>query len=356
MNPHLRQHFARLYPGAEILEIVPLAPDTGATASATEKASGYGLPVRVVLRDAQGVRRELVWRTASANEFGHDRRADRVAGIVQSFEDFAHTPKHVAPIDIGFIAEDRTLRSIRDAGEPYLVTRFARGTIYADDLRRIATSRRATDLDLLRLAKLAGYLADLHIPIHDGAMRYRRAIRDLVGTGEGIYGIIDGYPSDFPSGRLRAIEEQCAAWRWRLRARHERLTRTHGDFHPFNIVFEGTTPTMLDASRGCCGDPADDLTAMAINFLLFAIDDPPAWPQGLGVLWRRWWNDYLVLRRDVDLLSVAPPFFAWRTLVVCNPKFYPNLSTRGRDRLLAMAEEALAAHALDPGEAEELFR
>jgi hypothetical protein len=355
MTAQLRQHVANLFPGAEIVSIEPLAPDGGATAGATEKAAGYGLPVRVTIVESSGHRLELVWRTVSANEFGHDRRADRVAEIVQSYDDFAATPAHVAAIDLGFIAADESLRSIRDAGEPYLITTFAPGTIYASDLRRIAAERALRDHDLARLEALARYLAGLHVAIPGGAVRYRRAIRDLVGSGEGIYGIVDGYPADFPTSRLRAIEEQCAAWRWRLRDWHHRLTRTHGDFHPFNIVFDGDTPAMLDASRGGCGDPADDLTAMAVNFLLFAVDAPDAWPHGLGVLWRHWWADYLAMRDDPELLATAPPFFAWRTLVVCNPRFYPKLSPRSRDKLLGFAEDLLAAHALDPVWAEELF-
>jgi hypothetical protein len=356
MPVDLRCYFERLYPGDQIVAIEPLAPDSGATAAATEKVAGYGVPVRISLVNASGQRRELVWRTASANEFGHDRRSDRVAGIVQSYEDFAATPGHIAAIDLGFVGKDGTLYSVRDAGEPYLITSFATGSIYASDLRRIAASRAVSELDLARIEALARYLAELHVPISDGAVRYRRAIRDLIGSGEGIYGIIDGYPEGLASERLRAIEGQCASWRWRLRGRDHRLVRTHGDFHPFNIVFDGARPTMLDASRGGCGDPADDLTAMAVNFLLFAIDDPAAWPRALGVLWHRWWADYLSLRDDPALLEVAPPFFAWRVLVVCNPRFYPNLSPAGRDKLLGFAEDVLAAHELDPMWAEELFR
>lgn len=352
----LREHLAQLFPGGELLELEPLAPDTGASAGATEKAAGYGLPVRVALVDSAGRRRQLVWRTVAANEFGHDRRADRVAGIVQAYDDFAATPGHVQALDLGFVTAASGLRSLRDAGEPYLLTEFAPGTIYAEDLRRIA-ARHVTELiDLQRLEALARALAGLHVPIGGGAQRYRRAIRDLIGSGEGIFGIVDGYPDGFPLERLRGIEERCAGWRWRLRDRHDRLTRTHGDFHPFNIVFDGTRPALLDASRGGCGDPADDLTALAVNFLLFAIEEPAAWPRGLGVLWRRWWADYFALRDDAELLAVAPPFLAWRTLVVCNPRFYPHLSDAGRDKLLGFAEDVLACHALEPAWAEELFR
>lgn len=355
---NLRAHFSRLFPDEEIVSIEPLAPDTGATAGATEKAAGYGLPVRVVL--ARGTqRRELVWRTASANPFGHDRRADRAAGIVQSFEDFSHMPQHVAPIDVGFVGNSGELVSLRDCGEPYLVTGFVPGTIYANDLRALAAREHASDRDLRRVDVLARYLAELHTPLPDGALRYTRAIRDLVGSGEGIYGIVDGYPANVPGAdvdRLCAIEERCAKWRWRLRGRESRLTRTHGDFHPFNIVFDETdTVTLLDASRGGCGDPADDLTALAVNFLLFAVETPNAWKHGFGPLWHRWWTEYAALREDPELLEVAPPFLAWRTLVVCNPTFYPNLSRDGRERLLGFCEDVLAERYLDPAWAQELF-
>jgi hypothetical protein len=251
------------------------------------------------------------------------------------------------------------LVSTRDATEHYLITSYAPGTIYAHDLRRIAGERIATPRDVDRVGALARYLAALHTPIAPPGTRYRRAIRDLVGSGEGIFGIIDGYPADVPGApadRLAAIEARCAEWRWRLRGRDARLTRTHGDFHPFNIVFDGDAPTLLDASRGGCGDPADDVTALAINFVLFALDAPAAWRDGLGVLWRALWSRYLAERPDDDLLAVAPPFFAWRALVVANPVFYPRMTAAARDQLLGLAEAVLDEHALDPARAEELFR
>ena len=88
--------------------------------------------------------------------------------------------------------------STRDGGELYLITQYARGTPYAADLRTIAASGSATDRDHQRVATLARYLADLHVPV-DGPARYRRAIRDLIGSGEGIYGVVDNYPADVPA-------------------------------------------------------------------------------------------------------------------------------------------------------------
>jgi len=356
--PGLRDHLTRLYPDATVVAIEPLGPDAGATAGTTTKAAGYGLPVRVTLEDG-GVRRDLVWRVASANDFGHDRRADRAAAMVQSFDDFARIPAHVRAVDLGVIRARGELLSIRDATEHYLITTYAPGTIYAHDLRRIAHEQIATPRDVARVEVLARYLANLHTPIEPPGARYRRAIRDLVGSGEGIFGIVDGYPAGVPGAtaeRLQAIEARCAAWRWRLRGRDARLTRTHGDFHPFNIVFDGDAPTLLDASRGGCGDPADDVTALAINYVLFALDAPGAWRGGLGVLWRRLWQCYLAERDDRELLAVAPPFLAWRALVVANPAFYPRMSEAARDKLLGFATAVLDAPALDPASAEELFR
>lgn len=353
----LRDHVLRLYPGARIESIEPLGPDAGATAGSTTKAAGYGVPVRIVLSDREG-RHELVWRVASANEFGHDRRADRAAAMVQAYDDFAQIPQHVRAIDLGMIRAGGELMSTRDGAEMYLITTYATGEIYAHDLRRIAADGHATVRDVARVDVLARYLAHLHAPIAPAGARYRRAIRDLVGSGEGIFGIIDGYPANVPGAdgaRLREIEARCAAWRWRLRGRDDRLTRTHGDFHPFNIVFDGEELALLDASRGGCGEPADDVTALAINYLLFAMDAPDAWRDGLGVLWRRLWQRYLAERHDPALLEIAPPFLMWRALVVANPVFYPQLSARARDRLLGFATEVLDREVLDPDAAEELF-
>jgi len=353
--PRLREHLARLYPQHRIVAISELAPDAGATKDATAKAAGYGRPVEIVLEDASGNTVELVWRVASANEFGHDRRADRAEGALLAYDDFAAIPQHVRAVDVGAIRTTGELVSLRDWDELYLVTEYARGTIYAEDLRRIARDG-AGDRDLARVDVLAGYLAELHTRI-DAPVRYRRAIRDLVGHGEGIFGIVDGYPLDVDGARperLHAIERRCVEWRWRLREHESRLARTHGDFHPFNVLFDGDRLAVLDASRGTCGDPADDITAMAVNYVLFALGTRGAWAH-LGPLWQRFWSAYEQARPDPSLRAVAPPFFAWRALVVCNPRFYPKLDEHGRDALLRLAERALDTGHLEPRWADELF-
>lgn len=343
-----------------MVEVTPLAPDsTSEQGDGTAKAVGYGLPLRIRVAAPDGTEQWLVFRTASANDFGHDRRSDRAQGMLLSFDTFPGIPRHIRAVDVGAISSDGHLVSLRGAGEFYLVTDYAPGSLYADDLRRIAREAAITPLDVQRCDALARYLLELHSEKGVRPAAYTRALRDLVGHGEGIFGIIDGYPESVPSAsrqRLQAIERSCVDWRWRLRDHHQRLVRTHGDFHPFNVVFDqGAQFSLLDASRGCQGDRADDVTCMAVNFIFFALDHPTAWIGGLGVLWQRFWTTYLEGTDDNALLEACPPYLAWRALVVANPVFYPAMTAVARDRLLGLIERALAAGTLDPAWAEELF-
>jgi hypothetical protein len=349
----LREHVGRLVPGAEVVSVEPLGADAGAAAhDATEKGFGYGVPLRIAIRTPAGAVRRLVFHVAAPNEFGHDRRSDRARDCLLAFDTFGLVPDHVHAVDVGFTVPGGALRSARDAGEAYLITEFADGEPYAEDLRRIARTGEVTPRDAERCARLVRYLADLHRDPVDDRTVYARSIRDLVGSGEGVYGIVDGYPPDVPAApaeRLGAIERRCADWRWRLRGSCARLARIHGDFHPFNILFDADDRlALLDTSRGSAGDPADDATCLAINYLFFGVTHPGAWQRALSGLWRAFWSEYLAATGDRALLSAAPPFFAWRALVLGNPRWYPAVTPAARDLLLRAAELALATGALDP--------
>jgi aminoglycoside phosphotransferase (APT) family kinase protein len=277
---------------------------------------------------------------------------------------FNEIPDHVRALDVGAIAPEGRLVSLRGTGEFYLVTEWAEGEPYAEDLRRIGREGAALPLDLARCEALARWLVRLHAErLHDPPA-WRRALRDLLGHGEGVFGIADAYPTGVPGAppeRLRRIEERCLSWRWRLRDRSERLTRTHGDFHPFNVLFpppgkgDGTRFTLLDASRGGKGDAADDVMAMAVNYVFFALEHRASWPKGLGLLWRRFWEVYLAATGDQGILETAPPYLAWRALVLASPRFYPRLGAPAREAILHLAERALEGPRFDPAWAEVLF-
>jgi hypothetical protein len=357
----LRIALEELCPGSQLVSCQPLGSE--GAAGVGRKEAGYGEPLKVSLRAPDGTLRSVVFRTASSNEFGHDRRADRAEEIILAFDTFNGVPGHIRALDVGVITP-AGLRSIRDAGELYLVTTFAEGRLYADDLRRIARAGAATGQDLDRCDALARWLVELHQvcepPDAGSAVAWRRVVRDLLGHGEGIFGVVDAYSPDVPGApreRLERIERRCLEWRWRLRERSERLHRTHGDFHPFNIVFsEGTRFTALDASRGGKGDPADDLTALTVNYVFFALQAPGSWERGFGPLWRRLWGSYLSGSGDREVLATAAPFLAWRALVLGCPRFYPDLGADARGALLDLAERALDAPGFVPEAAEELFR
>ena len=333
----LRDRLAELYPDAAIVRVTALRDDE--TGGEEMKALGYGRPLKVELAGAHTV----VFHTARPDDFGHDRRSDRTANLMLAFDTFGKLPHHVAAIDMGLVRSDGTLASLADTGEPYLITSWVEGTLYADDLRRVGTSGVATPEDIARAETLARVLLEIHaVPgSHPGA--YTRAIRDLLGHGEGVFGLVDSYPPGaVPAARLRAIEEACLAWRWKLRERTHRLRRTHGDFHPFNLVFSPRGLVLLDASRGSEGDPADDVACATINYPFFGRG------QGLarsmdGVLAR------LPRRRHRSTCSPRSRR-STRGARSCSPRpiWYPHSRAGDRDRILGFAERALAAERFDP--------
>jgi hypothetical protein len=101
--------------------------------------------------------------------------------------------------------------------------------------------------------------------------------------------------------------------------------------------------SLLDASRGSAGDAADDVSAMAVNFLFFALDNGRHWHSAFRVLWQKFWSDYQSLSRDTELLNVVGPFLAWRALVLANPVWYPHVSANARARLFDFIEASLLA-------------
>jgi hypothetical protein len=343
--------------GGELIAARPIGSDSTDDDSTT-KGIGYGEALLLEVQDPGGAISRLVFHTAKPNSFGHDLRADRAAEMLVAFDTFGEIPSHVEAIDVGALGEDGELVSLSRAGEFYLLTRFAEGSIYAGDLRRVADSG-ATGVDRERSAGLASYLAELHREPLDNDELYRRSLRDLVGSGEGIFGLVDNFPADVdgaPARRLQAIETRCNEWRWRLRDRPHRLRRIHGDFHPFNIVFDDAGKlSLLDASRGSFGDPANDASCLAINYPFFALGHPGGWQRGLRDLWFGFWRTYAAESRDAELLEVVAPYLAWRGLVLANPLWYPELGAADRGSVLDLIEAALDAPRFDPESVERMF-
>lgn len=340
----LAQRLTELEGEPILLDVIrPIAADR---AEGELKHVGYGEPL-LVEYSAGGRPKRAVLRTAGSNWFGHDRRSDRAALALLAADSYGSIPDHIRVLDVGAFAADGSMLSLGGTGEHYLLTTYVDGELYSSDLRRVERDQLATPLDVERARALALWLAKLHAePIAEPPQVYHRAIRDLVGSGEGIFGLIDSYPDrgPIPRDRLARIEQRATAWRGRLRSKHARLRRTHGDFHPYNVLFrEGLDFSVLDASRGTRGDPADDLAAMSVNYLFGGALDKASWKEGVGVLWHAFWTAYLESTGDDEVLDVLAPFLAWRLLVVASPVWYPSVADASRDALLRAAEHALDA-------------
>jgi hypothetical protein len=355
-DPRLARLIASALDGAEILKITALKSDN-VEATVTAKDTGYGAPLRIDVRH-EGELKSVVLHSATPNPFGHEHRANRAEEMLIAADTFGLVPRHTRVFDVGAFRGDDFV-SLRGTGEFYLLTEYAEGRPYAHDLREIAERGAVRPEDLQRLDALVRYLVSTHSIKLPDATLYTRSIRDLVGSGEGIFGIVDGYPAHAEgtsAEQLELIESLCLRWRSRLKHRYQRLVRIHGDFHPFNVLFDERSELhLLDASRGSAGDAADDVAAMAVNFLFFALDKPGSWQAAFQTLWRRFWAEYVQQSRDAALFEVVAPFLAWRCLVLANPVWYPHVPATARTRLLTFVTHALRASKFEPESANQVF-
>jgi len=315
------------------------------------KQFGYGCPFLVACRIGDA-RRRLVFHRIRPNAFGREREEDRVAAVWLDFRTFGRLPRHVPAVDMLIHTRDGNLKSVRDADEMLLVTDYRAGRLYAEDLVRIRDHATITSLDIRRAERLGAYLAKIHRKKRCDPALWRRRLRDLVGHGEGIMGLTDSYPADLPyapPGHLRSIEELANRWRWRLKPLSRRLSRVHGDFHPFNIIFEEADRFwVLDRSRGEWGEPADDVSCLAINYLFFSLQRCGRLDRPFADLHATFWDSYRVAASDEGLLGAIQPWFAWRALVLASPVWYPDLDTETRGKLLRFARRVMTLKRYDP--------
>ncbi len=315
------------------------------------KAFGYGRPIQIDLL-LNGVPRSYVLSTMRGGSgFGHDHKADRAGTLIWSHDAYGKLARHVASVDVGFFTREGQLQSAGGAEEYFLLMEKVEGAAYWLDLERIQAEGKAIDLDFDRAGALSGYLATIHAEKGQDEQLYFRRIRDLIGHGEGIMGILDGYPTEyplFPSKQQYVVESGCAAWRQYLKEKTARLSIVHGDFHPWNILFrKGTDFTLLDRSRGEWGEPADDIAALSINFLLFSLLRSGRMEGPFRELFDLFYGAYLERTGDLDLDAVIPPFYVFRALVIASPRWYPDLPEEVRIKLFRFVQTMLRVEQFD---------
>ena len=320
----------------------------GETIPTTEdvKGFGYGSPLLVEYKVGGENGSAVLSSMRVQHGFGHDHFSDRARILIWQNSTFARLPKHVPSLDVGYFTDKGRLVSAGDAHEYFLLMEKIEGTEYFFDLEKIKENG-ATELDHDRVLALSNYLADIHSVKHDCPPLYLRKVRETVGDGECIFGILDDYP-DNPSfldpDELQEIEKICVEWRWILRGKARRLCQVHGDFHPWNIMFrEGTDFSVLDRSRGEWGDAADDITALAMNYIFYSVQKSLRLTGDLKDLFELFFENYLEKTGDEELLEVIAPFFAFRAVVVASPTWYPLLSDDVRRTLFNFLENVLGS-------------
>jgi hypothetical protein len=296
--------------------------------------------------------RSYVIKALLSEGLGHDYPSDRAAVFLLDFDEYKNLPKHVRAVDVLSEREDGTVRSIGGGKEYYLLMEKAEGRHYFHDLTEFSRKDSLDEYDRKKIMAMASYLAAIHAVKKDSRTLYLRKLRDTVGHGECLMGVFDTYPDGIiPDEQMSIIIKKSIDWIIKLKPKYKRLSQIHGDFHPGNIWFARSNEkgsevvdfTLLDRSRGPWGEPADDITALTINYLFFSVrvhsDIRGAYREGLDLFF----DEYIRLTGDEEIVEVVAPFFAFRGVVVANPVFYPELTPGQRDILFRFVRNILDA-------------
>ncbi|MDL1981626.1 MAG: aminoglycoside phosphotransferase family protein [Deltaproteobacteria bacterium] len=310
----------------------------------TIKKLGYGDTFLVTFRK-EGKDRSVVFSTMRKDKYGHQYLWDRANVLMFQYDAGQRLPKHAHPLDVGYFNPEGTAHSVRNANIFFLLTEKVEGTDYFLDLKRLK-NETLTDLDIERVKALGEYLAEIHSEKKDEPDLYTRKVRELLGHGECIMGIVDGYPENyefFSDAAFCDIEKRCVEWRWKLKQYTHRLCREHGDFHPWNIKFrEGTDFSTFDRSRGEYGEAADDVSTLSINYLLYSLLKYGKLDGEYKKLHDIFIETYLEKTKDQEIFKVIQPFYAFRCLVIASPEWYPNHPADVRKKLFNFTRNILA--------------
>lgn len=312
-----KKYLSKKFENPEILEFKKLG------------AGVHGVGYKVKFSYGKGkITQTLILKGLDPKNFGHDFVGDRAQVLILAHNVYNKLKNHVKSVDV--IADDGDIISIGNAKEFYLLMEECKGNNYFNDLNKIL-KKGADEKDKNKVKILARYLAEIHKEkfSNDSETRkilYRRRIRDLIGHGECIMGIVDTYPeSNFLGIDLTEITKKAVEWWGKIKNFDHRLCVVHGDFHPGNIWFQNDEDfILLDRSRGEYGDPADDVSCLASNFIHHSIRKYGKLDKEFKELLNIFFDEYLNLTKDKEIFNVIQPFFTFRAIVIANPLFYKD--------------------------------
>jgi len=307
-------------------------------------AGVHGAGFLIEIQLAEGIRQYVI-KGLFPEGLGHDYPSDRAQVFLLDLETYDGIPKHAKAVDVLSEMPDGSIKSIGGGKEYYLLMERVEGKDYFNDLREFSGKEMLDAEDKEKIKAMTSYLAEIHSIKKDSRALYWRKLRDNIGHGECLMGVFDTYPDGVLSyEEMAEIEKLCVDWRARLKPKTHRLAQIHGDFHPGNIWFKDNSDfVLLDRSRGAYGEPADDVTALAINYIFFSImyhgDVRGAYLEGLNLFF----EEYVAMTNDKELFEVVAPFFAFRGAVVANPVFYPELTIEARNKIFRFVKNVLSS-------------
>jgi len=293
--------------------------------------------------------KKVILRTIRPEGFSHDYKADRAKVFILQHELSKKIPLHIKSLDVGGYTKHGSLVSLGNCEEFFQIVEVAEGREYFDYINEIKERGKLSKEDRKKALLLSNYLVNLHKNKFRGKKEiadslYRRHLRDCVGGGEMLMGVLDTYPERLKWTNIKEITEiitRAVELREEIKHMSYRLCRIHGDFHPGNILFYKDKFTVLDASREEFGDPTDDLTALSINYLWYALQQNNRFSGIFIELFNLFWNNYLRKTNDKAISHIAPIFFAFRGVVVAHPLFYPNQSNETRKKIFKFIKNIL---------------
>jgi hypothetical protein len=303
----------------------------------------------------------------SPEGLGHDNPSDRASVFLLALDNYKTLPRHIKALDVVALHENGSLHSIGGGKEYFLLMEKADGENYFNDLTEFSKKDYLDDGDIKKIKAMTSYLAEIHAVKKASKTLYWRKLRDTIGHGECLMGVFDTYPDGTLSyNEMADIVKKSVDWIARLKPKYKRLSQIHGDFHPGNIWFTPSTPPLgkdstpplpplsmggeggvdfilLDRSRGPWGEPADDVTALTINYIFFSLknhqDIRGAYLEGLNLFF----DEYIKASADTEITEVVAPFFAFRGAVVANPVFYPEITSEQRKLIFRFVNNVLKA-------------
>ncbi len=292
--------------------------------------------------DVDNRRHRYVIKDLSPEGLGHDYPSDRAAVFLLAYEEYNKLPRHVKAVDVIALMEDGSVRSIAGGREYFLLMEQAEGVSYFEDLEKMKDSPQLSETDRQKIHTMVEYLAQIHSVKKESRDLYWRKLRDTIGHGECLMGVFDSYPDGvIEYQQMAEIEKACVDWRARLKPLYRRLSQIHGDFHPGNIWFKDGDFVLLDRSRGGWGEPADDLTALSINYIFYSIMYHGTVKGAYLEALQLFYESYIQKTSDEEILNVVPLFYAFRGAVVAHPVFYPQLTLNQRHSIFRFIKNLL---------------